>query len=213
LAHVPPHEPQAVLQFEDFNLEHAQPLLERYRFHHLVFNDDIQALTALFTLSSICFGIGWIPKNLQHRSTAARPCAYCQGICKIVPGPGGPLLRRPARRQGTAATALAGLYGALAVQGKPVEAIKDQRVVVVGAGSAGMGVVSMIAAGPALHHQSHGVLWDVCCEAARLFSHSTDGLVGGGFTSKCICLKACVTRLHLPAWCSTDAGHEDGLTS
>ena len=36
-----------MLQFEDFNLEHAQPLLERYRFHHLVFNDDIQARQAL----------------------------------------------------------------------------------------------------------------------------------------------------------------------
>ena len=38
---------QALLQFEDFNLEHAQPLLERYRYHHLVFNDDIQARWAL----------------------------------------------------------------------------------------------------------------------------------------------------------------------
>ena len=37
------HFAQALLQFEDFNLEHAQPLLERYRYHHLVFNDDIQA--------------------------------------------------------------------------------------------------------------------------------------------------------------------------
>lgn len=35
--------PHAVLQFEDFNLAHAQPLLERYRKHHLIFNDDIQA--------------------------------------------------------------------------------------------------------------------------------------------------------------------------
>ena len=34
--------PDAVLQFEDFNMEHAQPLLERYRNSHLVFNDDIQ---------------------------------------------------------------------------------------------------------------------------------------------------------------------------
>ena len=34
--------PDAVLQFEDFNMEHAQPLLERYRHSHLVFNDDIQ---------------------------------------------------------------------------------------------------------------------------------------------------------------------------
>ncbi len=53
--------------------------------------------------------------------------------------------------QGTAATALAGLYGALAVQGKPVEALKDQRICVVGAGSAGMGVTQMIAKGMRKH--------------------------------------------------------------
>ena len=35
--------PQAVLQFEDFSTEHALALLERYKDHHLVFNDDIQA--------------------------------------------------------------------------------------------------------------------------------------------------------------------------
>lgn len=49
--------------------------------------------------------------------------------------------------QGTAATAVAGLYGAMRVLGKPPEAIAEQRVVCVGAGSAGMGVVRMISAG------------------------------------------------------------------
>jgi hypothetical protein len=34
--------PQAVLQFEDFSIDRALPLLERYRYDHLVFNDDIQ---------------------------------------------------------------------------------------------------------------------------------------------------------------------------
>lgn len=34
--------PNAVLQFEDFNMANAHPLLHRYRNHHLVFNDDIQ---------------------------------------------------------------------------------------------------------------------------------------------------------------------------
>ncbi len=34
--------PKAVLQFEDFNQQHARPLLERYRDNYLVFNDDIQ---------------------------------------------------------------------------------------------------------------------------------------------------------------------------
>ena len=38
--------PNAVLQFEDFNLKHAHPLLNRYRDHHTVFNDDIQASIA-----------------------------------------------------------------------------------------------------------------------------------------------------------------------
>ncbi|KAJ9525209.1 hypothetical protein QJQ45_020740, partial [Haematococcus lacustris] len=82
--------PNAVLQFEDFSISHALTLLNRYRQHHLVFNDDIQ---------------------------------------------------------GTAATALAGLYGALRVMGKSARDLAEQRVVCVGAGSAGMGVVRMIAAG------------------------------------------------------------------
>lgn len=42
---------------------------------------------------------------------------------------------------------MAGIYGALRVQGKAAASITEQRVVVVGAGSAGMGVVSVIALG------------------------------------------------------------------
>ena len=79
--------PKAVLQFEDFSTDNAKMLLDRYRGHHCMFNDDIQ---------------------------------------------------------GTAATALAGMYGAMRVMGKPKSAIKDQTFVVCGAGSAGMGVISMI---------------------------------------------------------------------
>ncbi len=46
--------------------------------------------------------------------------------------------------QGTGATALAGLYGALKVQGLPVEALKNQKFVVAGAGSAASGVLLTI---------------------------------------------------------------------
>ena len=42
--------------------------------------------------------------------------------------------------QGTGAVALAGLYTCMRQQGKPLSAIKDQRIVCVGAGSAGLGV-------------------------------------------------------------------------
>ncbi|CBN77654.1 malate dehydrogenase [Ectocarpus siliculosus] len=70
--------PKALIQFEDFRTEYASKLLERYRYKHLCFNDDIQ---------------------------------------------------------GTAATALAGIYAGLAATG---------RFVVCGAGSAGMGVVQWL---------------------------------------------------------------------
>jgi hypothetical protein len=53
----------------------------------------------------------------------------------------------PAAAQGTAATAVAGLYGALAVQGKPFKELAKHRIVVLGAGSAGMGVARMLALG------------------------------------------------------------------
>ncbi|GAB4815889.1 hypothetical protein N2152v2_002935, partial [Parachlorella kessleri] len=94
--------PKAVLQFEDFNIEHALPLLERYRYHHTVFNDDVQ--------------------RYRYHHTVFNDDV-----------------------QGTAAVAVAGIYGAMAVAGKPVGAIADQSFVVLGAGSAGMGVVKMIA--------------------------------------------------------------------
>ena len=48
--------PSAVLQFEDFNMAHAQPLLNRYRNYHCVFNDDIQVSDASwFLLRLACF--------------------------------------------------------------------------------------------------------------------------------------------------------------
>ena len=106
--------PRAVLQFEDFELRHARPLLDRYKNHFHCFNDDIQ---------------------------------------------------------GTAGTAVAGVYGALAVQGLPASAITAQRFVVVGAGSAGSGVTRMLAAGMV----KHGLTFEEA--AARFFILDKGGLV------------------------------------
>jgi len=93
----------------------ARPLLDRYRHHHTVFNDDIQ---------------------------------------------------------GTACTALAGLYSSMRAQGLSREHLARQRVVVVGAGSAGMGVVETVARGM---ERTGGV--SAREAAARFWVLDKDGLI------------------------------------
>lgn len=46
--------------------------------------------------------------------------------------------------QGTGATALAGLLGALRAKGQDVESLGDQRILIAGAGSAGMGIAQVL---------------------------------------------------------------------
>lgn len=79
--------PNVLVQFEDFNSSVAQILLDKYRYEHLVFNDDIQ---------------------------------------------------------GTGATALAGLLCALRATGAGVDSLGDQRIAIVGAGSAGIGIAHVL---------------------------------------------------------------------
>jgi len=74
--------------------------------------------------------------------------------------------------QGTAATVLSGLYGAMKVQGLGPEALKDQRFVVCGAGSAGAGVLLTIRNAIMTRH---GMTKD---EAGSLFNIiDADGLI------------------------------------
>jgi malic enzyme len=79
--------PNALIQFEDFNSNVAQRLLDKYRNTHLCFNDDIQ---------------------------------------------------------GTGATTLAGVLGAIRAKGEDVSTLKDQRIVIAGAGSAGIGISQVL---------------------------------------------------------------------
>jgi len=76
-----------LVQFEDFNSNVAQKLLDKYRFKHLCFNDDIQ---------------------------------------------------------GTGATTLAGLLSALRAKGEDVTSLGNQRILIAGAGSAGIGIGQVI---------------------------------------------------------------------
>ena len=46
--------------------------------------------------------------------------------------------------QGTGATALAGILSAIRAKGEEVTALGDQRIVIVGAGSAGMGIAHVL---------------------------------------------------------------------
>lgn len=79
--------PDVIVQFEDFQSKWAFKLLQRYRKHYRMFNDDIQ---------------------------------------------------------GTAGVALAGVLGAVRAQGRPISDICKQKIVIVGAGSAGLGVLSFL---------------------------------------------------------------------
>ena len=80
--------PHVLVQFEDFSNENALPILEKYRYKYLCFNDDIQ---------------------------------------------------------GTGAVALSGVLSALRIRGSDVKSLAKERIVIVGAGSAGVGVANSLA--------------------------------------------------------------------
>jgi len=79
--------PKVLVQFEDFSSDKAQTLLDKYRYDHLCFNDDIQ---------------------------------------------------------GTGATTLSGIFGALRARGDDVTALASERILIAGAGSAGIGVANSL---------------------------------------------------------------------
>jgi len=102
--------PHVIVQFEDFQNKWAFKLLQRYRNHYRMFNDDVQ---------------------------------------------------------GTAGVALGGLLGAVRAMGRPMEDLAKQKIVVVGAGSAGLGVVNMVrnamqrmlGHSPTSHQQASDQFW------------------------------------------------------
>lgn len=109
--------PDACIQWEDFKITHAEPILRRYRDQICTFNDDIQ---------------------------------------------------------GTAATAVAGLYAAARAKG---ESMADQRVLFFGAGSAGIGIADLFTRAV----QAEGLSLTDARTRVQLFDK--DGLLTAGRTN------------------------------
>ncbi|KAF3441298.1 hypothetical protein FNV43_RR15211 [Rhamnella rubrinervis] len=74
--------------------------------------------------------------------------------------------------QGTAGVALAGLLGTVRAQGRPLADLIKQKIVVVGAGSAGLGVLTMAAQAASRMAGSNGVV-----EKNQFFLIDKDGLI------------------------------------
>jgi malate dehydrogenase (oxaloacetate-decarboxylating) len=59
--------PQVILQFEDFALTHATPLLEKYRDQLCTFNDDIQG-TAAVTVGTLLAAVKTVGLSLSEQN-------------------------------------------------------------------------------------------------------------------------------------------------
>jgi hypothetical protein len=140
--------------------------------HGVVFNDDGAAVAHVAVR-----GWGWWPgcvHGAPHTPAPALRCAACSTrALHLHPRPPSHTRARASAVQGTAATAVGGLYGALRVLGQPPQALSRQRVVCVGAGSAGMGVVRMIAAAM----QAQGADGSPAAAAQNFWVLDKDGLV------------------------------------
>ncbi|KAG6501826.1 hypothetical protein ZIOFF_041710 [Zingiber officinale] len=113
--------PKAVIQFEDFQMKWAFETLQRYREKFCMFNDDIQVY---FSSSTMYFAS---PRTSLVLSSSFSSFFVSNALL----------------HQGTAGVALAGLLGAVRAQGKSLNDFMKQKIVVVGAGSAGIGVLNM----------------------------------------------------------------------
>jgi malic enzyme len=102
---------------------------------------------------------------------------------------------------GTACTALAGVYGGLAVQHKPPSAITGMKFVVCGAGSAGLGVVSWLAKAMIKHgltpEEAYGTQTQYCSIHSTYIS-----LVETCTATLCVQLSVAATRVTTARLCT-----------
>ncbi|MFS7942647.1 putative malate dehydrogenase (decarboxylating) [Helianthus anomalus] len=142
--------PKAIIQFEDFQFKWAFETLQRYRKKYCMFNDDIQVSTYL---SCSVF----IPERIKCHFRPLRFDQFCDfrlKVCfsasgskrfEILPFSSSSLTPSIfyVKSEGTVGVALAGLLGVVRAQSQPLSNFVNQKIVVVGAGSAGFGVLNM----------------------------------------------------------------------
>ena len=84
--------PKALLQFEDFAINHATPLLEKYRDELCCFNDDIQG-TAAVTAASLLAAARAAGKSLEEMTIAflgagSAGCGIAEQLIRLMVGRG-----------------------------------------------------------------------------------------------------------------------------
>lgn len=84
--------PKALLQFEDFAINHATPLLEKYRDALCCFNDDIQG-TAAVTTASLLAAANAAGKSLEEMTVAflgagSAGCGIAEQLIRLMVGRG-----------------------------------------------------------------------------------------------------------------------------
>jgi malic enzyme len=128
------------VQFEDFSSDKAMKILNRYRKHHLCFNDDIQGTGTVCVFQqkfALKDAIGSHACSLQERAGVCT-LTFLSGVhfltgshCKL-------------RLNTEGAVAVAGVLCALRQQGKSPADFPSQKIVIAGAGSAGLGVANAL---------------------------------------------------------------------
>lgn len=84
--------PNALLQFEDFAINHATPLLEKYRYELCSFNDDIQG-TAAVTAATLMAAAKAADKSIENMSIAflgagSAGCGIAEQIVRLMTSKG-----------------------------------------------------------------------------------------------------------------------------
>jgi hypothetical protein len=185
--------PHVVVQLEDFATDKAIPLLEKYRTKYRYFNDDIQVVLYLLggqaPATPSCAQHPLPRPRLEPKIPPLLPSCAQRPLTSLRLSPNHPPFLPfrpcplfPALPQGTGCITLAGFIAAARQPGKP---LTEMRFVCAGAGAAGLGVCSQIAAGMVQDGMSKEEAMKrivICTSEVRAYQTLNEGdELGGGW--------------------------------